>query len=587
MHLTSSCPSIFKFSKTCAPITTILVFGLIMAVANVCQAHFLWVGWQKTDGQETAALFFGESSTARDYHLPESVAKNAQLSAYSGKVMTKLETAQHESDDFVGMVSTTSPDSDAVIVGHCTYGLYHGMLLKYLAKHYSATALNQENAGMTVTGIPIDATATRVDDNSLKITATWEGKPAAGLQVSWMTSGGRDVEKETVEDGTATFDDLTPGTHSFLLNRSDKEATGEYEGTKYHSEAYYVTLVVDFDAPVEQTHQTSYEPKKVILASSDAADNAPEETPEVVDHDSSAIPPLPEGVASFGGTIHGGHLYVYSGHIGRAHAHSHDNLSPSFRRVALSGGQWEDLPMQTRLQGLPLVAHGHYVYRVGGLSAKNRAGEEDDLHSVDEFARFCPTNKRWTSLSPLPEPRSSHDAVVIRDHLYVVGGWQLSGDSDGTWHPTAWRADLTEEPVTWTAIADPPFQKRALAIGHWNGKLVAIGGMDEFQEISNECHCYSPEDDSWTSIATFPGKNEDTFGLSAWHHDGNLYACGLQGVLYRLSEDAQSWRNAGSLPSARFFHRLLSGNGRKLLIVAGASFTEGHLAHTDVYTLKD
>ena len=35
------------------------------------------------------------------------------------------------------------------------------------------------------------------------------------------------------------------------------------------------------------------------------------------------------------------------------------------------------------------------------------------------------------ALAPLPEARSSHDAVVIGDKLYVVGGWTLSGDRKG------------------------------------------------------------------------------------------------------------------------------------------------------------
>ena len=41
-----------------------------------------------------------------------------------------------------------------------------------------------------------------------------------------------------------------------------------------------------------------------------------------------------------------------------------------------------------------------------------------------DVARFDPKTKQLESLTQLPEPRSSHDAVVIGDKLYVAGGWQ-------------------------------------------------------------------------------------------------------------------------------------------------------------------
>jgi streptogramin lyase len=44
-------------------------------------------------------------------------------------------------------------------------------------------------------------------------------------------------------------------------------------------------------------------------------------------------------------------------------------------------------------------------------------------------ARFDPATKSWEELPPLPEPRSSHDVVVIDNQVIVVGGWALDGKS--------------------------------------------------------------------------------------------------------------------------------------------------------------
>src|SRR5690606_3988964 len=80
-------------------------------------------------------------------------------------------------------------------------------------------------------------------------------------------------------------------------------------------------------------------------------------------------PELGEAVSSFGGAVADGWLYVYSGHTGREHQHSRDNLSQTFARLELANPQqWEVLPMETPLQGMPLVAANGKLYRIGGLS---------------------------------------------------------------------------------------------------------------------------------------------------------------------------------------------------------------------------
>ena len=110
-------------------------------------------------------------------------------------------------------------------------------------------------------------------------------------------------------------------------------------------------------------------------------------------------------MASFGAVVCDGWLYVYGGHTGGEHEHSAANLSQHFRRIQLEGGtEWQELPMQTPLQGLPLVAHGGKVYRVGGLDIRNpTTKDKEDLHSTAEFAEFDPATKsgrRWRRCRP-------------------------------------------------------------------------------------------------------------------------------------------------------------------------------------------
>ena len=289
---------------------------------------------------------------------------------------------------------------------------------------------------------------------------------------------------------------------------------------------------------------------------------------------------LPEPLASFGAVTHDGWIYVYSGHIGTAHDHSKDNLSKSFSRRRVEGGAWESLPMETPLQGLALVAHGGHVYRVGGMTAHNAADEDPALFSTDSFAQFDPETKTWTQLAPLPEGRSSHDAVVIDSKLYVVGGWKLAGDDHGEWQAETLVYDFSQPESGWQSVTQP-FQRRALAVSHHHGKLVVIGGMNADDEVDRSVNIFDPSTGEWVDGPTFPGEGMNGFGASAWNNGRGLLASGSSGVVYRLSEDASAWQEVGKLRTARFFHQFVPASENALLVLGGAS-RKGHLNEIEV-----
>ncbi|MFY9345863.1 MAG: hypothetical protein WAT39_25450, partial [Planctomycetota bacterium] len=75
--------------------------------------------------------------------------------------------------------------------------------------------------------------------------------------------------------------------------------------------------------------------------------------------------PLPQAVASFGACSTGGFVWVFGGHVGRAHDHSRTNVVGTFQRFDLAaGGDWQALPSGPALQGTALVAGpGSTVWR--------------------------------------------------------------------------------------------------------------------------------------------------------------------------------------------------------------------------------
>jgi N-acetylneuraminic acid mutarotase len=240
-----------------------------------------------------------------------------------------------------------------------------------------------------------------------------------------------------------------------------------------------------------------------------------------------------------------------------------------------------------KLQGLAMVEHQGALYRVGGFTALNKAGDDQDLKSQAEFARFDSAKKTWESLPAMPEPRSSHDAVMLGDKLYVVGGWNLQGNGQTSkWHETALQVNLADADLKWTPIAAPPFKRRAVATAAWNGKLYCIGGMQEKGGTTTAVAVYDPAKDSWSEGPSLLGTAMDGFGASAFPAHGALYATTMSGSIQRLSQDGKQWESLGQLAHPRFFHRLLPWQDRQLVVVGGAHMSVGKIEGLELVEVK-
>lgn len=297
----------------------------------------------------------------------------------------------------------------------------------------------------------------------------------------------------------------------------------------------------------------------------------------------SGLPDLPETVTSFGGAIAKDALYVYGGHTGSAHSYSVAEQSNLFYALSYleDSPQWRPLPSGPRLQGLALVPAGEDVIRVGGFTALNAEGEDQNLQSQSDVSRFDVSSGRWQALPPLPEPRSSHDAAVLGNHVYVVGGWHLSGKEKTHWHTTAWKLDLEAVAAGWKPVAQPPTTRRALSLAAHDGSLFAIGGMQQKGGPTTSVDVYDPKTDQWASAPALPGAAMNGFGNAAFATGGNLYVTTIHGNALRLSTTDQTWTQIAQVDPPRFFHRLLPADDSSLLIIGGANMEEGKYTAID------
>lgn len=531
---------------------TLMAFGLVvLLVPAVCRAHFLWVVANPQEKPGEVHAYFGETASPDD---PELLKKFADLKAAAltpGRDGIKREDIElKQVDDH--LAGSLPAGVQGTLVARQTYGVIsrggESFLLCYYAKSYPSvlpgtwqSVADPNDAELTALEI-----TPKLESSEVMLTVTWNGKPVEGDQVTVAGPGlNETIQGDTDADGQFRCKLPTSGLFSIRARHMEK-TSGKLGDESYASVRHYATLALPYSAP----------------------------SLTAVKH---SLPELPKGITSFGAAIVGDELYVYGGHFGAAHHYSMSGQSNEFRRLSLvsSNPAWESLPGGPKLSGLAMVSHARKIYRVGGFTVKNGDDEPQNLWSQDGFAVFDPETKTWTDLPALPEPRSSLDAAVLDGKLYIVGGWKMAGPDDTKWHDTAWVCDLNQNELTWTPIAEPPFQRRALSLAAHQGKLYVLGGMQESGGPTTRVDIYDPETNRWSLGPALHGTGMEGFGSSSFHLNGELLATTMSGSVQQLASDGSGWNLAGQLQSPRFFHRQLTTGNGQLLAVGGASMQTG------------
>ena len=400
------------------------------------------------------------------------------------------------------------------------------------------------------------------------------GVPAAGAELN-AAGDLTDADLATGADGSATLpaDGLDDGVLS-VRAKVVVPGAGVYEGDRFTETRRYATAVLtpqDFTAADDAPEG---EP-----GGDETADAAPAENQFTVAEVPGAA--LPEGVSSLGAAVSGGYVYYYGGHPGTAHKYSTDEQSGEFRRLNLAdpAAGWEELPSGAKLQGLALVPHpAGGVVRIGGFTARNSLEEEHDLHSMPDVAWFDPNEGEWVPLPPLPGGRSSFDAVLLDQTIYVLGGWMMAGLEGEAWHGTALKLDLSADDPAWETLPMPR-PRRALAAAAAGGQVYMIGGMTPEGEPTRRVDVLDTATGEWSEGPALAGDVMDGFGAAAYAAGDAVYAATLSGKVQRLTPGADEWEVLGELENPRFFHRLLPAGddaGRPTFyLLGGGNMTDG------------
>ncbi|AGA31183.1 kelch repeat-containing protein [Singulisphaera acidiphila] len=519
-------------------------FLVALATASILPqfawAHFIWLKVEpakQPGGAATIRAFFNEQPEPDAAFVKYT--KNLQLKV-DGQVVPSTQGEASRNADWAGKLPATvdtEHDLGVKTKGGKTYRL------RYAARAQSGLIAPTAKEGGDKLRVRL------IEDGDKKqIEVLFDGKPVAKARIKVYPASGEPTDAVADEQGRATIAGIAEGTSALWANWVDA-TPGTMDGKDYPETRYYATF--------------TYNPTDPGSAN---ASNSDEALPTRF-----ATIPAP-AVNSFGGAVLGKWLYVYSGHTGRTHRYGAETTTKSFRRLNLEDRTtWEDLPVEQDLQGGALVADDKYLYRVGGMFAKNKVGEAHDLYSVADFSRFDPEAKTWTKLADMPEARSTHDAVVVGRTVYVTGGWTMAGDSKLAPYPTTALAFDLDHPEGGWKVIPQPFQRRAHSMGEQGGKLFVLGGLVAVSmKVVNRVDVYDPKTGTWAQGPDLPaGLPNEGFGTSAFTIDGRLYYSGATGRIYRLNPAGDAWESIGAWALPRTTHRVLPGPGHTLLAVGG------------------
>ncbi|WP_406694151.1 kelch repeat-containing protein [Singulisphaera sp. Ch08] len=520
--------------------SSLVALATASILPQIAWAHFIWLKAEpakQPGGTATIRAFFNEEPEPDAAFVKYT--KNLQLKV-DGQTVPSTQGEESRNADWAGKLPTTvdtEHDLGVMTKGEKSYRL------KYTARAQTGVLAPTAKEGSDTLRVRL----IEVDGQKL-VEVLFDGKPVAKARIKVYPASGEPIDATADDQGRATIAGIAEGTSALWANHVDA-TPGTKDGKDYPETRYYATF--------------TYNPSAQAGGTASASDEVPPT--------SFATMPAP-AVNSFGGAVLGKWLYVYSGHVGRTHRYSVETTDKHFRRLNLEDRKtWEDLPLEKDLQGVALVADDKALYRIGGMAAKNKVGEDEELYSVADFSRFDPETKTWTKLADMPEPRSTHDAVVIGRTVYVAGGWTMDGDSDTSPYPKSTLAfDLDHPDAGWKVIPQP-FQRRALSVGEQGGKLFVLGGLvGGGMKVDKRVDVYDPKSGTWSQGPDLPGGGRtEGFGTSAFAVNDRLYYSGASGRIYRLSQAGDAWESIGAWSLPRITHRVLPGPGRTLLAVGG------------------
>mmetsp|Transcript_28158 Transcript_28158/g.77741 ORF Transcript_28158/g.77741 Transcript_28158/m.77741 type:complete len:412 (-) Transcript_28158:42-1277(-) len=178
------------------------------------------------------------------------------------------------------------------------------------------------------------------------------------------------------------------------------------------------------------------------------------------------------------------------------------------------------------------------IYIIGGAAANQ---------ALDVVERFDPEGSKWTTLAPMPTPRSDLAAAAVGGKLYAIGGY------DGR---TLSAVELFDPRTNaWEPLAPMPTSRSDfVAAADEHGRVYRLGGLDEYYEALDTVERFDPNTNSWEVLAPM---RSPRWSFAVATVAGRLYAIGgfaggqALGVVECLDPTVGVWEAVSPMPTPR------------------------------------
>ena len=293
----------------------------------------------------------------------------------------------------------------------------------------------------------------------------------------------------------------------------------------------------------------------------------------------ATVAAMPTARAELAAVVAGGKIYTIGGMAG-------GNASNVVEVYDPGSDSWTTrAPMPTPRYGLAAVLGSDgRIYAIGGNYIDvSAAGPSLVAEAYD------PTTNMWTSLPPLPAPRSDLAAVASGDTIYAIGGY------DGTTaHYLGSVATWQVGGASWSTLPDPMTTARSehAAVTMPDGRIYALGGLHSF--TGDELAAFEltqPGIPGWNTLAPMPTARKElaaaALGPLLYAISGNRYLVANQSytrVVEVYDTSAPGWSQVTSIPSGRYGHTAVSLGGKIYVLGGRREAEDATTAAVDVFT---
>jgi N-acetylneuraminic acid mutarotase len=218
--------------------------------------------------------------------------------------------------------------------------------------------------------------------------------------------------------------------------------------------------------------------------------------------------------------------------------------------------------------------------------------ETIDLRATTRSDRYDPATNSWTRIADLPEPVTHAGIAVDGDYVWIVGGFV--GHNPGQATDRVWRYDTRND--RWEPGPSLPQPRASAPLVRHQRSLHYFGGLRSDRRTDSSDHWRLDLDSptAWTPRAPLPDARNHLGGVEL---DGMIYAIGGQydhdgpykdvAAVHGYDPVKDSWRELAPLPDGRshFEPGTFTANG-KIVIVGGRANRREVLYEVTAYDPK-